>query len=500
MTSSWSRAPWSALAIPALLLPACEAPEPQNEAAPEGQVTERVHEGAAEPAEGVPFAEAQEAGRAELTFFFVPSSGFAYRDEEGHLTGVTVELLRDFARWTARAHDLEVEVTWVEEEEWADFYGYVRDSRGAAFGIGNVTITEERWEELDFSPPYLSNVAVLATHEDVPELESLEEANDALGHLTALLYPGTLHEERLRDLTDRYAPEAAFDTVRSNDQLVSALSDGPTAFGYIDIYNYWRAREAGAPLRRHPVGDDSDEEFGIILPDGSDWTPVMEEYFRQRNGVVGTEEYRALLEEHLGGELAGLLSERAGTDAPETGDESSTRDESNGAAGIPEEQQAFWEALEGLCGGAFPGKLIDAPTDDDWWEAERVVMHVRECHDDEIRIPLHIDDDRSRTWVVTRTDAGLQLKHDHRLEDGTPDEANTDYGGHTEDAGSRWRQTFPADDYSVGEVPGRATQFWYLELRPEQDFVYGLLRQETGLHYRVVFDLATPVEEPPPPW
>ena len=464
-------------------------------------VPERIHEGAAEPVEGVPFAEAQEAGQAELTFFFVPSSGFAYRDDAGELTGVTVELLRGFARYVAETHDLEVEVTWEEEEEWADFYGYVRESNGAAFGIGNVTITEERREELDFSPPYLSNIAVLATHEDVGELEDLDEAAEAFEDLTALLYPGTLHEDRLLELTDRHHPEAAFDTVRSNEELVSALSDGPTTFGYIDIYNYGRAREEGAPLRRHTVGDDSDEEFGIILPDGSDWTPVMEEYFRARDGVMGTEEYRALLEEHLGGELASLLSKGVEANASGSGAEVSNRSEGDGAAsGIPQEQQAFWEALEGLCGGAFPGELIDAPADDDWWEAERIVMHVRECHDDEIRIPLHIDDDRSRTWVVTRTDTGLQLKHDHRLEDGTPDEANTDYGGHTEDAGSRWRQTFPADDYSIGEVAGRATQFWYLEVRPEQDFAYGLLRQETGLYYRVVFDLTTPVEEPPPPW
>ena len=169
------------------------------------------------------------------------------------------------------------------------------------------------------------------------------------------------------------------------------------------------------------------------------------------------------------------------------------------AEGPSPEQEVFWENLEDLCGQAFRGEPREAPEDSDWWEAD-LVMHVRVCSDDEIRIPLHVDDDRSRTWVVTRTDAGLRLKHDHRLEDGTPDPTNTDYGGDTTEPGSETRQEFPADAYSVDAVPGRATQHWFLEVHPEDVFAYGLDREENGLRYRVEFDLNEPVETPPAPW
>jgi hypothetical protein len=170
-----------------------------------------------------------------------------------------------------------------------------------------------------------------------------------------------------------------------------------------------------------------------------------------------------------------------------------------GAGPLPE-HETFWERITELCGNAYEGTLIAAPPDDSWWEADRLVMHVRECDDDEVRIPLHVDDNRSRTWVLTRTATGLRLKHDHRLEDGTPDEANTDYGGDTLLPGSEWRQEFPADAYSVDAVQGRATQLWYLEIRPGEAFVYGLRREATGLRYRVEFDLTRPVDAPPPPW
>jgi hypothetical protein len=164
------------------------------------------------------------------------------------------------------------------------------------------------------------------------------------------------------------------------------------------------------------------------------------------------------------------------------------------------EQETFWEQVSELCGNAYEGTLIAAPPDDSWWEADRLVMHVRECGDNEIRIPLHVDDNRSRTWVLTRTTTGLRLKHDHRLEDGTPDEANTDYGGDTLLPGSIWRQEFPADAYTVNAAPARESQLWYLEIRPGEAFVYGLRREATGLRYRVEFDLTRTVDEPPPPW
>jgi ABC-type amino acid transport substrate-binding protein len=308
-----------ALAAP-LLLSGCgngsDSPPPIPEGtgappvsyAPETPITETFSQAPAAPVSGPTFSESLAAGRAHLTFFFVPSSGFAYRDDAGRLTGVTVELLRDFARFVADTHDLEVAVTWVEEELWAHFYGFVRDSHGGAFGIGNVTITDARWQEIDFSPPYMQNIAVLVTHQDVPELEAMEAIGEAFAGLTALRYPGTLHEARLEAIRDTHFPHMAFLPISSNDELVSALAAGPGTFGYIDIYNYWRAREAGQPLRRHPVGDDAAETFGVILPNNSDWTPVITAFFHAGGGYAESERLRELMREHLGEELTALLS------------------------------------------------------------------------------------------------------------------------------------------------------------------------------------------------
>lgn len=166
---------------------------------------------------------------------------------------------------------------------------------------------------------------------------------------------------------------------------------------------------------------------------------------------------------------------------------------------------AFFTALSAYCGQAFEGQITSTDAADDDWRGQRMVMHVRECSDEEIRIPLHVGDDRSRTWIVTRVGTGLRLKHDHRHEDGS-DDAVTMYGGDTSRPGLAWRQEFPVDDYSIAMferegLPASVTNIWAMEVRDDQ-FVYELRRPPIpgGRHFRAEFDLSSPVAAPPPPW
>lgn len=167
-------------------------------------------------------------------------------------------------------------------------------------------------------------------------------------------------------------------------------------------------------------------------------------------------------------------------------------------------QDQFWSALSALCGQAFAGQMTGfaRPGDDGWLDRE-VVMHVRECSANEIRIPLHVGSNRSRTWIVTRSGDRFRLKHDHRHEDGS-EETVTWYGGHTTDPGRSWRQTFPVDDYSRALFLGNGLEasvgnFWSMEVRGSDNlFAYELVR--AGRLFRAEFDLSEAVDPPPAPW
>ncbi|MBB5015125.1 hypothetical protein [Rehaibacterium terrae] len=165
---------------------------------------------------------------------------------------------------------------------------------------------------------------------------------------------------------------------------------------------------------------------------------------------------------------------------------------------------AFLARIAQHCGQAFAGRIAanEPQAENDPFAGKPLVMHVRECSEREIKIPFHVGDDHSRTWVLTRTDTGLRLKHDHRHEDGSED-AVTLYGGDTAEPGTEVRQEFPVDEYSrqMFEREGLSvsvTNTWAMEIRPGEQFVYELYRP--GRIFRVEFDLTTPVPTPPTPW
>ncbi len=162
---------------------------------------------------------------------------------------------------------------------------------------------------------------------------------------------------------------------------------------------------------------------------------------------------------------------------------------------------AFFTALSAHCGQAYSGRLVTADPLDADMAAALLVMDVRSCSDDEIRIPFHVDEDRSRTWVLTRTGQGLRLKHEHRHEDGTSDALSL-YGGDTAAEGTAMRQEFPADQYSKDLFlrEGRAVSVdnvWAIEIS-DKFFAYELRRPNR--HFRVEFDVTVPAERPPAPW
>ena len=166
-------------------------------------------------------------------------------------------------------------------------------------------------------------------------------------------------------------------------------------------------------------------------------------------------------------------------------------------------QDRFFAQLRPLCGNAFEGRVVTGDAADRDFASSRLVMHVRQCGEREIRIPFHVGDNRSRTWVITRTATGLRLKHDHRHEDGSED-VLTQYGGDTADSGTETRQRFPADAFSRAlfvrqSIPASTANVWEVEIDPGRGvFAYALTRPNR--HFRVEFDLSRPVPAPPPPW
>lgn len=163
----------------------------------------------------------------------------------------------------------------------------------------------------------------------------------------------------------------------------------------------------------------------------------------------------------------------------------------------------FETALRPLCGKAFEGRIVTSDAADEDWRAQRIVMHVRSCEAGALQVPLHVGDNRSRTWLLTQAANGWELRHDHRHEDGSED-ALTQYGGYASTPVDALRQEFPADRFTKDlfdreNIPVSKANVWAVEYDPDTHiFAYELRRPQRFL--RIEFDTTKPVETPPTPW
>ena len=155
-----------------------------------------------------------------------------------------------------------------------------------------------------------------------------------------------------------------------------------------------------------------------------------------------------------------------------------------------ETHKTFFQNLKKLCGQRFEGETTFPPDPNHPLAGKKLVMVVESCNEKEIRIPFHVGEDKSRTWVLTLTAKGLLFKHDHRHADGTPDRI-TMYGGWAAPNGTPHMQRFPADPETAKLIPEAATNVWTLQIIPDkQQFTYYLERNNEA-RYKAGFNLKT---------
>jgi len=159
----------------------------------------------------------------------------------------------------------------------------------------------------------------------------------------------------------------------------------------------------------------------------------------------------------------------------------------------------FWSTLQSHCGKAYEGKIIEGGKEGDGFTGEKLVMHIRSCEDNTIRVPFFVGEDKSRTWVFTKSKNQLiTLKHDHRHKDGSEDKI-TQYGGSNPNTGLANIQFFPADQHTSDLIPAASTNVWWVTI-DEKTFTYNLRRISTGRFFSVEFDLTKEISTPSAPW
>jgi putative glutamine transport system substrate-binding protein len=248
---------------------------------------------------GDTWAQVKAKGEGTISMAYVETFGLVYKDN-GKISGLCVDVMNDFVKFVNEKKGVKLTSQFVGEgDSFKGMYDKVKNSQGGVFGLGNVTITEERKREVKFSPPYITNLAFLITQNNVPTLGKMEDIATTFGKLTAYTAKGTLNEKRTNELKQKYFPAMKIIFTGNSEETLDKVTAG-NGFAYLDLTFYLEAVQQRKPVKRHPVADKTSESFGFVMPQNSDWSPVLEEFFKSNGGYTTTPTYKNILRKHLG--------------------------------------------------------------------------------------------------------------------------------------------------------------------------------------------------------
>lgn len=260
---------------------------------------------------GDTWANVKSAKSGTVSLSYVETPSFVYKDKSGNLTGICVDIINDFVKWVNENKGVKLSSKFVGDgSSFKGMYEKTKSATGGVIGLGNVTITEERKREVKFSQPFITNFAFLVTQPSVPTLTKMEDLPKTFANFTAYTAKGTLNEKRINEVKSKHYPALKVTTLTTSQEVLEKVFADANSFSYLDLAFYIEAVQLKKPIKRHPVGDKSSEQFGFIMPMNSDWGPLMDEFFKANGGYQNTKEYKSILIKHLGESGVKLLQSK----------------------------------------------------------------------------------------------------------------------------------------------------------------------------------------------
>lgn len=255
---------------------------------------------------GDTFANALKTKKASLTYIYSEAPGFA-AEKNGKVQGVCVDIMGDFEFFLLDKYGITVKSTMNKQHanNFTNYLNAVKKSTNGVFGLSNTTITQKRKASYNFSPPYITNIGMILSNDALPTLSDISNISEVFAGKKAMTVKGSTNEEQILKLKEKYYPDLTIEYVNSFEECMNKITNNTDYFANLDFTYYLEALNTKKSIKRHPAGDQTAEEFGIILPKNSDWVKPFQEFLTEEYRTSAS--YRKIIAQHLGPNALKLL-------------------------------------------------------------------------------------------------------------------------------------------------------------------------------------------------
>ncbi|MBN8783738.1 MAG: hypothetical protein ABS85_01020 [Sphingobacteriales bacterium SCN 48-20] len=219
-------------------------------------------------------------GYGTVTALWDEIEPFIYTGKDNRLLGVEFEIMESFQAYIKKHYNADLRVEWKKAGSFDSIYYKVKNGRGCGlFGWSYYSITPERMKEVDFSLPYMPDVNVLVTNNREPMYATAQEFTARLREMTAYTQPNTTMAEDVTLLKNNFHKGLPVVNVAIDYDVLKEIEANERSFGYVPLSIYIVALQKGIKVKRQMVLATNRQGFAAVMPKGSDWKPLIDEYF-----------------------------------------------------------------------------------------------------------------------------------------------------------------------------------------------------------------------------
>lgn len=242
-------------------------------------------------------------GSGKVTFYWFPNN-VNIAESKDVIDGIEHDLAFAFIDFINKKYDIDIEVEWIETKSFETVMQTVQSSTGGVFGASSISITEARMESLNFTPPYLADIAVLVSSPQVPIAHSPTDFTDIFNGKSAITIANTTLYDALGELGNSLDIDFDLNYVSNSGLIIEEIEKQSNAFGYIDLPNFLVSVQNGSKIRRQFFYPIKLRGLAMIYPKRSDWQEPVEDYFNSEQFVIDKNE---IIGKYFGDDISSII-------------------------------------------------------------------------------------------------------------------------------------------------------------------------------------------------
>lgn len=248
-----------------------------------------------------------------ITALWYDIEPFIYRNGKDGIIGVEYELMEGFKPFLKTKYGIDLKINWEDAKAFENIYPYIATSKQkGVFGLSFYSITNERKKEVKFSPPYMADLNIIVTNNNLPVYKYDYDFIRDIHKMKGYTMKQTTMEEDLLGIKSHYFPQLPVYNQVDDYEVLKQIATYKNAFGYVPVSIYVVALQRGIKIKRQTVLGTRREGFAAIYTKESDWDEPVNEYF---NSTACKALVNKLIKKYLGEEVADIILNVSSTDS-----------------------------------------------------------------------------------------------------------------------------------------------------------------------------------------